>query len=193
MKNTHSHITRIFAGEERGAKLCVWLNKNTESSSGKRIVRLIKDIRKGFPVWGYSDYERMREGTFPARIIPDFKAIKSVNTELARHKMWPAVIGQGAGPAKTRNYKPLTFNKLIWEWKYGKNPTTWAVHDLVRLGEQGLFDRIRECKKCGKWFFARFRNQLFNSQKCQVAYYKGTENFKTRHREYERDKRRRKK
>ena len=195
MKNIHSHITRVFAGEEQGAKLCVWLNKNQNSNSAQRVAWLIKEIRKGFPTRTYSDYEKIRDGKFPLRLLPDPKAIKRVNTELARHTMWPEIFGQKWGPAKTRNYNPLIFNELIWIWKYGKDPVTWAVHDLMRLGEQGLFDRIRQCShsKCNKWFFARFRNQLYDSKKCQVAHYKGTDKFKAHHREYTRDRRLRKK
>ena len=70
-----------------------------------------------------------------------------------------------------------------------------AVLEIIRLGEQGLLDRIRQChwSECRKWFYARFAHQHFCSTDCQQdAFYK-TEHWKRHRREYMRRLRARKK
>src|SRR5439155_18678252 len=46
-----------------------------------------------------------------------------------------------------------------------------AVLSLFRLGEEGYFDRIRQCRLCSKWLFARFKHQGYCSTKCQLRSY----------------------
>ena len=192
MPRRHRHVTRIFDGEKEGRNLCDWLNRNPKLSYSKRIATLIENIHKGWPAWGVEDLEMMASRKFPIRILPNASALRKVEKELSRHKMRPALMGYSAGPDKPKNHKPHVHSQLLWTWVYGKDPATHAVHLVMQLGEAGLFDRIKQCRKCTAWFFARFRHQVFCSEKCQIAHYRRTDKFKAHHRDYTRALRRRK-
>ncbi len=208
MNKRQSHGTRIFDCEKEGRDLCDWLNENQKLSCGKRVATLIENISKGWPKCGYGDLgmigrvafvagrtvtEKIRLIDLPIRIRPDVSALAKVESELKRHKMRPVIMGRAAVPRyKQKNIKPQMHTEFLWTWDYGKDPATRPVHLLMQLCEADYFDRIRNCKKCTIWFFARFRHQLFCSQKCQIDHYRRTDKFKAHHRDYTRTLRRRK-
>jgi hypothetical protein len=65
-----------------------------------------------------------------------------------------------------------------------------AVLDIAELSKLGLITRVRNCAHCGKWFFARFRHQLFCGESCQHAHYWKSESGKAQRRKYMRGYRR---
>lgn len=201
-------MAHIFDCEKEGRDLCDWLNENQKLACGKRVAALIENINKGWPEWRYEDlgikvtFPGGRSFTgkiqeidildLPTRVRPDTSALAKVQRELARHKMRPMIMGRAAVPRKQKNIKPQMNTGFWWTWDYGKDPATRAVHLLMQLCEAGYFSRIRNCKKCTAWFFAKYRHQVFCSQKCQIAHYRRTDKFKAHHRDYTRTLRRRK-
>ena len=59
-----------------------------------------------------------------------------------------------------------------------------AVHSMMELAEEGLLHRVRRCRACKRWFFARFRHQDFCSQACQQKHYRSSDEWKAHRREY---------
>jgi predicted RNA-binding Zn ribbon-like protein len=64
-----------------------------------------------------------------------------------------------------------------------------ALLSLLSLARQGCLQRVRQCKQCGKWFFARFRTQNFCQTKCQQTYFRSSKEWKAHRREYMRKNR----
>ncbi len=58
---------------------------------------------------------------------------------------------------------------------------------VLQLIEQGATLKIRKCKQCSSWFFARFPPQEFCKTSCRVKHFTGTEEFKKKRRDYMRD------
>jgi hypothetical protein len=42
---------------------------------------------------------------------------------------------------------------------------------LEALGREGLFDRLRKCRQCNRWLFAKKDNQWSCSSKCRIDHY----------------------
>jgi hypothetical protein len=55
---------------------------------------------------------------------------------------------------------------------------TGALNGLFSLADQGLLDRVRQCQKCNRWFFARFDHQRSCSEKCRIKYFRSSEKWK---------------
>jgi hypothetical protein len=63
-----------------------------------------------------------------------------------------------------------------------------AFGDLMELEERGLeVERLRRCHRCQKWYFARFQHQKFCSAACQQEYFRNSDEFRQRGREYMRN------
>jgi hypothetical protein len=56
-----------------------------------------------------------------------------------------------------------------------------AVSSTCALVRYGLLDRVRRCKRCGRWFFAKKSDSWYHSRTCQAL---PTEEKKRRKREY---------
>lgn len=46
---------------------------------------------------------------------------------------------------------------------------------IYDLAASGWLRRVRECKRCGRWFFARKDDNLFHSKGCQQQYFRESE------------------
>jgi hypothetical protein len=66
-----------------------------------------------------------------------------------------------------------------------------ALSCVVTLAQQGTLNRMRECLRCGKWYYARFRHQRFCSTKCQQAHYWSSPEWKAHRRVWMRNYRQR--
>jgi hypothetical protein len=59
-----------------------------------------------------------------------------------------------------------------------------AVMYMVRLSELGSLQRVRPCKWCTSWFFAKYRHQLYCKQSCQQKAYSVTPEWREHRRDY---------
>ena len=64
-----------------------------------------------------------------------------------------------------------------------------AIRCLIHLAEEGSMDRMRRCKRCRKWLYAKFRHQQFCSAKCQESHYKNSDAWRAHRRESMRNNR----
>lgn len=77
-------------------------------------------------------------------------------------------------------------------WSYGKNPGAgmrMAAHSMVQLAELGRLPRVRRCKVCSRWLYARFEHEWYCSTKCQQKYNSSKEEVKKRRNEILRERR----
>lgn len=99
---------------------------------------------------------------------------REIRRELGRFKM--ALELTSIGDLKA---KPFSL-----DWNPGKNPRAKAVLHIMRLGQQGVLHRVRQCLKCETWSFAVFRHQQFCSVRCQQSHYKSSEEWKAHRRQW---------
>ena len=59
-----------------------------------------------------------------------------------------------------------------------------ALELILRLTQAGDLARLRRCKECQKWLFARFTHQVFCSTKCQQKNFTQTDEWKEHRRQY---------
>lgn len=55
------------------------------------------------------------------------------------------------------------------------------------LLDGGVYDRIRKCRRCQVWFYARREHQRFCSQRCQIAHYKSSAEWREYRKGYMRE------
>jgi hypothetical protein len=83
---------------------------------------------------------------------------------------------------------------------FEENPITWTITEIpsvalvgselgwiLELIDQNAVNKIRRCKQCAKWYFARVSQQEFCSSLCRGKAHAQTEPFKERRRSYMRD------
>ena len=75
-------------------------------------------------------------------------------------------------------------------WSKIAAPTVMAVVAIKSLGEEGLLNRVRQCRKCRRWFYARVRHQEFCSVTCQQSHYRSSKEWKEHRRKWMRRYRR---
>jgi hypothetical protein len=72
--------------------------------------------------------------------------------------------------------------------KHLRMVTSEALEMILKLTQLGDLTRLRRCRLCKKWLFARFRHQYFCSTKCQQKSYTQTDEWKEHRRRYMRDR-----
>ena len=104
--------------------------------------------------------------------MPD-PALKAINQKLKRYKVYPRLFVQ-------------IEEALLVNWESANSAAT-MVNMIVRLAQAGYLLRVRRCKECEKWFFARFNHQLFCSQKCRQKDFNQSEKGRQHRADYMRD------
>jgi hypothetical protein len=62
-----------------------------------------------------------------------------------------------------------------------------AIICIVELAREGLFEDLRSCIQCGRWFFANFSHQKFDSNSCRQKHHRSDSEFKETRRIYMRN------
>src|SRR5260370_18511703 len=136
-----------YLGESAGQMVTQWLNTHREKADQlRRLLQATEEFRAG----GLAPFEAARKVDSTLRQI-----LRSSRLAVA-----PAVV-------------EATVSHWRFDWRpigRMKPARALAFFKLLQLAEQGLVDRVRQCAKprCGRWFYARFRHQRFDSQKCQL-------------------------
>ena len=94
--------------------------------------------------------------TDPALMVKQNTTLMRIGKELARYKSYPKLEFQ-------------VDDQWVINRVWSNTPGVDAVHALLTVAEMGFLDRVRQCRKCGKWFFARFRHSVACSTECQQA------------------------
>ena len=188
MVKARSQVLRLYHGEIEGGFLADWLNDNVGSGEYKRLTRLIENIKwmqravistKGPSWWSPPpDYILVSIGEWAKRK-------KELDKQFARYRARPMLImnvevAPGATPFKRKRKMGIT----RFQWSLGNAPHEAAALAALHLAEDNLLDRVRQCLRCSKWFYARVRHQRNCSTVCQQSYYRSAEEWKAHRREY---------
>ena len=138
---------------------------NARAAKDKNIVRILERLL---------DLEKVEASKIDRRL-------NELNRDLRRYRFRPLV-----APWYEAN---LHATRWVVHWYSGrpgrKALATFGALDLiVDLAQAGHLSRLRRCNHCRKWVYAKFRQQVFCSQKCQQKNYTQTEAFKAHRREY---------
>ena len=183
MKRLKAHAPRVFAGQQQGEYLVQWLNNEepprggaerdelrkeirAEARTRKRIAQLIRDLNTSAEIF-------IRTG------VPDTALVDRIDREFARY---PLTVQQVHVQDEGR-YKTFAEPKWFFGWAAPGRRAAEMIFAIVRLGERGLLGRLRNCTRCGRWFYAKFNHQRFCSKKCQLQHYQTSEEWKMRRRE----------
>jgi hypothetical protein len=198
MTRSRRHVLRTYAGERDAKPLVEWLNRQPKTSEHRRIEKLLANLAKVRQKYGEGEQElrldgnpRLRGLTWQIAALPkslygkDFNvALREAQAELARHKVWPTL--EGVSNPRTRASGSI----LSFGWRHSRDKAADAVLHIVMLGKDGNLWRVRQCRHCEKWFYARFSHQGFHSNRCQMAEYKASPSWRERRQKYMRDYRR---
>ena len=149
-----------------------WMTEKDRTSEFKRVHQLLLDLQRA---------EALRqEQPTPSRKqqIERIPLLQKINQYLGRYA-----------------YRLRIDDSLETRWAEAIPPAVLpseerAVMYMVRLSELGLLERVRPCKWCTSWFFAKFRHQNYCKQQCQQKAYAVSPEWRKHRREYMRKYRR---
>jgi hypothetical protein len=130
-----------------------------------------------------------------ARSRPDLE-IKTDYPDRAKEGLGPAFKGATWIINRIlRDYKlsPRLFasvnDRWTVDWYGGKRLTpdeARAVFRFLQLSSEGLLSRVKRCanQKCGRWFYARFVHQQYDSARCKDQVLQSDPGWKERRRQY---------
>src|SRR5262249_50261797 len=152
-----------FRGQELGERVADFLNHpllKRKTVSARRVHQLVDDLGKleqyfaGKPIWkpGY-------EWDFVPNVERRWNRL---NRHLARYRCIPMLTLE---PERIPDYQDES-TKAYYVVSYevitpGVYPAEWNfVRDLLEICMQGQFSKLRQCRNCSSWLFAKFPHQV---------------------------------
>ncbi|MBZ5641595.1 MAG: hypothetical protein LAO19_02445 [Acidobacteriia bacterium] len=188
MKNTLSHVhdktdhlPERYLGENGARAVIEWLNLRPKKKSDDPVEQLIRAYAK------WTAGENVNAAT---------KQIRSIlrRSKLVLTPYWFPVTLHVMRFSKHRGElapKPITdWRRWGIEWDATAEgmdrAQSLALRELLELASRGLLGHVKKCERgeCGRWFFARFRHQRFDSKKCQLEVFRSSPEWKQKRREY---------
>lgn len=191
---------REYRGQEDVEPVVSWLNKHATDPAGRRIAALVHDLKS---LSGRRPRFQPPTGQVAAWFEKHFKVDlrglrwpKAWETVEAGQDCDPAVFERARRRLSRYAFRPWLLapfirgemqNSLSIMWmstsRRVKKQEAWAVALLVRLTEDGLLDKVRQCS-CGKWFFPKKSYQEVCSRQCYLKGYWKTKEYRASHRKY---------
>jgi hypothetical protein len=172
MRKANKPGRNVFAGQAEASALVHWLNGDTPEDQKqlpvrKRISHLIDNMN-------------INADLFIRHSKPNPTLTARIDREFSRYPLRVETVHV----LDTGRYKSFPESRWIFRWSCsGGSRVASMMLAIVRLGERGLLSRIRLCKRCTRWFFAKFNHQRFCQVRCQVLHYQTGEYWKQRRRE----------
>ena len=186
------HQIRCFADPR---ELVSWLNDNAKEPSFKKVALLLSGLNQLLDS-GRQIYAAMGKGERCDKLRAEhFKLQKSINEVLRRYKVCPQVVPPiGPGMWVTSSWIPANL-PLRWPRVKGRGDRELAaslaevnaVMSGLTLAAAGRLDRVRRCKECQRWLYARVPHQSFCSLACQQRFYRSSEDWKAHRRVWMKD------
>jgi hypothetical protein len=165
-----------YTGTPDGYRVAAWLNINRNTPDGREITKLLGDLQKLMSVWPNISLKESPESVYDldleiALSSPRVNMPESWNAE--RKRLIPAIQAR-----LRRIFAPPTFFGFTVEggkrqMVYHRFPRPGFPRALIiavpleNLGRLGLLHRVRKCRSCGMWLFARFERERFCSPACR--------------------------
>jgi len=184
MTRSHQLRTREFLGQFEAEQLILWLQTNEFPKRKRRVTD--KDRTP--------EFKRVRELLICLQTAEELRRRQPEPTKVERLARIP-LLREINQMLRRYIYRLRIDDSLETRLVEAKPPAVLpseerAAKYMVRLSELGLLERVRPCRWCTSWLFAKFRHQNYCKQACQQkAYAVGTE-WRKHRRKYMREYRR---
>ena len=192
---------RMSRSRVYGNQLLGWLRWEKKRKGYSHVTQLIDDIQlltkmidpesiSVDPHFGLNAPKRRYSDRQWSRIF------RRICKELQRHKAFPQLTTYRDGQWFVEWCSNTRKEWLSTKWAdcrgYAERPIsdTDAVMEVVRAVTDGYIELIRRCARCGEWFGAGLKTQVYCSRKCQRQHYWSSASWKAHRREYMRRYRR---
>lgn len=158
------HKGYAFKRDIDGYVVAGWLLLYANAPEGREFVELLNDLRQ---LWTKSE----------TRVAEICKVTRKVQIRLKRLFGPPIFLGfdsrdENNPMISCRFYRPaFPHAQLIAE-------------SFENLGRLGLLDRIRQCRCCGLWLFAKFKRQWYCSGTCREKAFRSSKEGRKKRAEY---------
>lgn len=172
-------LQRGFVGEKQGKPIADWLNRHAKNKTGRRVAKLVKQLKKLAPGFSFEEwYEKRQRREFMDGYVPEFREL---NRELRKYPTWPLLLWRvtTADLLSKRKGKLEARSCLSSKWSSGGKPGAAIVHAIVNLAGDGLLSSLSECINCKNWFYARFSHHRFCSERCRVKHFRTSPDWKS--------------
>ena len=144
MTNTKSrvlkHRTHIFAGQEQSVLLIGWLNSKPKDPGRKRVMEILRIHRVA--------RERIaatKSNDLMVTLPASYAQAQQIDKLLSRYRFRPQLLPTPLG--------------AHFQWAPVKGERDFSGEEtglhIMRLAESRLLDKVRECRKCGRWFLRK--------------------------------------
>ena len=183
MFGSQNHLLQGLEGQKQAQLLVHWLNGDPRDPYRKRILKMLHRIFEVLKI-------RLRSTGGPTEDdLPDgvrFVSSKEFSRRIEEvqrdfDKYLPKLRFAGIDSGRIKGRARLSFIPI---WSKTPFQAVLAVEAIKLLGEEGRLERVRQCRKCKRWFYARVRPQKFCSTACQQSHYRSSEEWKEQRREW---------
>lgn len=192
---------RIPDAEVYTGYLIRWLRSAKKQKEYNRVVRLIADIQRFTKIVALDmiceEWDEFRGVNWPKRgyTIREWETLYTrISKELRRHKVFPRLArlfedGKWGVEWRSNNRKEWMHSSQA-DLRETPKTATDAVVEVLEAAKEGYIARIRQCRRCGEWFAAGLKTQVYCSRECQRRHYWSSSNWKAHRRAYMRRYRR---
>lgn len=173
---------RFSQSTDPGVALAHWLNRDAHGASA--VEKLITDAQVVFGVLeSYSTLRKFLNAYKTGKVPDEFgDCFERFNRSLAVFAPVPQV-----DPHEFyEDGRPMSWMVLTEETPLAI--VSLQVRLVIDLVASRAILRLRRCKQCGAWYFARLPHQKFCGRRCQAKHFSTTEDFKLNRRQYMRER-----
>jgi hypothetical protein len=205
----YNHMLRrktswISPGAATAYVAITWLNASKEHAGKKRIIELLQTANELATLTTSGELPTIHPLTWKPKgtrtqlknLRRSGRLVRRLRRQLSRYKVYPEV-SLGRNGVWRQHWKALTRTSELPITVSAQGDTesySFCEEDVVlrilELAKQGNLHRIRKCRYCGNWFFARVRHGNYCQRKCQQANFRTSEAFLAKRRKYMRKYRR---
>ena len=169
-----------------------WLNASKEHAGKKRIIELLQTANElaaltrpeMLPTVHLLTWKPKGTKVQLKNLRRSGRVARRLRRQLSRYKVHPEV-SPGRNGVWRQHWKALTRTSELPITVFAQGDTeaySFCEEDVVlrilELAKQGNLHRIRKCRYCGNWFFARVRHGNYCQRKCQQANFRTSEQFR---------------
>jgi hypothetical protein len=168
--------------------------KRTEPERYSELVRIIRDLND-LATGGTIACNEFRDHREKSRIEKHFGKNYSVMIDDRIFASDPSDVAEFAIQRLNRRLEKYAYraeviqwhkNELNIEWKHA-SPGASRIYMVLRLAESGLLVRVRQCERCGDWFYAKRDRTRFCKKVCAQLQWQSSETGKAKRKEYLRE------
>ncbi len=178
--NVTTHIIPDFVLGE----MLAWLNGNAARPAGQRITGILEEMQL---------LEESYKATHEFLLHEPVPAETKGSPAWTRLRQWEKRLNHLNRSLHRYHFSPWLFSPVLpkrWVVSWGRARSGMSGEEIefldviLSFAKAGWLGRLRRCKNCEAWFFAKFRHQEFCSPGCQQKHYRGSDEWKQHRREY---------